>query len=170
MNDSWRYVADLIHFGAVYYALVQPEPPTTASQEQIQLYEKFTSPCFLKQRQSLKGKTIREAQKTFRITHVDEYVEVGTYLRVYVHPRRFPRCYEIDWKSRIIAVTKSYVVLDKPAGTSVRNSWNASQLHTPMCLNTKIFCFWNSRLIANKMRYFTTLHQEVEEFVSRHRH
>ncbi|KAK9022958.1 hypothetical protein V6N11_003194 [Hibiscus sabdariffa] len=44
------YVADLIHFGAVYYALV---------------------------------------------------------------------CYEIDWKSRIIAVTDSYVVLDKPAGTSV---------------------------------------------------
>lgn len=33
----------------------------------------------------------------------------------------FPRCYEIDWRSRIISVTESYVVLDKPAGTSVRN-------------------------------------------------
>lgn len=29
------------------------------------------------------------------------------------------RCYDIDWKSRIIAVTDDYVVLDKPAGTSV---------------------------------------------------
>lgn len=29
------------------------------------------------------------------------------------------RCYEIDWKSRILAITNSYVVLDKPAGTSV---------------------------------------------------
>ncbi|XP_073104636.1 RNA pseudouridine synthase 6, chloroplastic isoform X2 [Elaeis guineensis] len=30
-----------------------------------------------------------------------------------------PLCYEIDWKSRIIAVADSYVVLDKPAATSV---------------------------------------------------
>jgi hypothetical protein len=29
------------------------------------------------------------------------------------------RCYDIDWKSRIIHVTESFVVLDKPAGTSV---------------------------------------------------
>ncbi|KAL0695550.1 hypothetical protein Bca4012_062730 [Brassica carinata] len=30
------------------------------------------------------------------------------------------RCYEIDWKSRIIAVTdSSYVILDKLAGTTV---------------------------------------------------
>lgn len=38
---------------------------------------------------------------------------------MHVHPKRFPRCYEIDWRSRIIAVSESYVVLDKPAGTSV---------------------------------------------------
>ena len=29
------------------------------------------------------------------------------------------RCYEIDWKSRVIAVADDYVVLDKPAATSV---------------------------------------------------
>ncbi|KAF2304646.1 hypothetical protein GH714_037257 [Hevea brasiliensis] len=58
------FVADLIHFGAVHYALVCPQPPPTATPEQV-------------------------------------------------------RCYDIDWKSRIIAVTESYVVLDKPAGTSV---------------------------------------------------
>ncbi|GMH05324.1 hypothetical protein Nepgr_007164 [Nepenthes gracilis] len=113
------YVADLIQFGAVYYALVCPEPPPTATPEQLRLYNQFTAPEFLKKRSSIKGKTFREAQKTFRITHVDEYVEPGTYLRVHVHPKRFPRCYEIDWRSRIIAVTDSYVVLDKPAGTSV---------------------------------------------------
>lgn len=124
LNLPLLYVADLIHFGAVHYALVHPKPPATASPEQIQLYERFTSPLFLKQRKSLKEKTIKEAQKTYRMTHVDEYVEVGTYLRVYVHPRRFPRCYEIDWKSRIIAVTESYVVLDKPAGISVGGTSN----------------------------------------------
>lgn len=113
------YVADLIRFGAVFYAFVCPDPPASATPEQIRLYEQFTSPEFLKQRRSAKGKTFREAQKTFRVTQVDEHFEVGTYLRVHVHPKRFPRCYEIDWKSRILAATESYVVLDKPAGTSV---------------------------------------------------
>nr|GMC78694.1 RNA pseudouridine synthase 6, chloroplastic isoform X1 [Ipomoea batatas] len=112
------YVADLIHFGAVYYALVCPKPPPTATSEQIKLYEEVTAPSVLKKRASVKGKTVREAQKTFRISSVHDIVEAGTYLRVHVHPKRFPRCYEIDWKSRIIAVAESYVVLDKPAGTS----------------------------------------------------
>ncbi|KAL8143834.1 hypothetical protein V2J09_016866 [Rumex salicifolius] len=118
------YVADLIHFGAVYYALVCPKPPPTAPAEQMRLYEQFTSPELLKERSSLKGKTVQEAQKKFRITRVDEYVEYGTYLRVYVHPRRFPRCYEVDWMSRILAVTESYVVLDKPSGISVGGTTN----------------------------------------------
>ncbi|XP_010538760.1 PREDICTED: RNA pseudouridine synthase 6, chloroplastic isoform X2 [Tarenaya hassleriana] len=113
------YVADLIHFGAVYYALVCPKPPPTATPEQVRLFEEVTSPSVLSNRTSIKGKTVREAQKTFRVTHTDQYVEAGTYLRVHVHPKRFPRCYEIDWKSRVIAVTDSYVILDKPAGTSV---------------------------------------------------
>lgn len=29
------------------------------------------------------------------------------------------RCYEIDWKSRVLSVDELYVVLDKPAGISV---------------------------------------------------
>ncbi|XP_015574301.1 RNA pseudouridine synthase 6, chloroplastic isoform X2 [Ricinus communis] len=118
------FVADLIHFGAVHYALVCPQPPPTATPEQIRLFEEFTAPSVLKKRASIKGKTVREAQKTFRVSSVHQFLEVGTYLRVYVHPRRFPRCYEIDWKSRIIAVTESYVVLDKPAGTSVGGTTN----------------------------------------------
>ncbi|RDX60332.1 RNA pseudouridine synthase 6, chloroplastic, partial [Mucuna pruriens] len=113
------YVSDLIQFGAVYYALVCPQPPANATEEQIRIFKQVTEPSVLRQRASIKGKTVREAQKTFRVTHVDQFVEPGTYLRVHVHPKRFPRCYEIDWRSRIIAVAESYVVLDKPAGTSV---------------------------------------------------
>ncbi|XP_051133663.1 RNA pseudouridine synthase 6, chloroplastic [Andrographis paniculata] len=114
-----QFVADLIHFGAVFYALVCPDPPPTATPEQIRVFKEYTDPSVLKKRSSIKGKTIREAKKTFRITHGDEYLEAGTYLRVHVHPKRFPRCYKIDWRSRVIAVTEDYVVLDKPAGTSV---------------------------------------------------
>lgn len=119
LNLPPLFVADLIHFGAVYYALVCPKPPPTATPEQIQTYKEVTEPSVLQKRASIKGKTVREAQKTFKITDVNEFVEAGTYLRVHVHPKRFPRCYEIDWKSRVIAVADSYVVLDKPAGTSV---------------------------------------------------
>ncbi|KAJ8761892.1 hypothetical protein K2173_005603 [Erythroxylum novogranatense] len=113
------YVADLIQFGAVHYALVCPHPPPTATPEVMRKYEEVTAPSVLKKRASIKGKTVREAQKTYRITHANQLLEPGMYLRVHVHPKRFPRCYDIDWKSRIIAVTESYVVLDKPAGTSV---------------------------------------------------
>lgn len=89
--SSLRYVEDLIQFGAVYYALVCPKPPPTASPEQIKVYEEVTDPSILRQRTSIKGKTVREAQKTFKITRADEIVEAGTYLRVHVHPKRFPR-------------------------------------------------------------------------------
>ncbi|CAN8231072.1 unnamed protein product [Cochlearia groenlandica] len=113
------YVADLIRFGAVHYALVCPKPPLTATPEEVKLFEEVTSPSVLSKRSSIKGKTVREAQKTFRVTRTDQFLEAGTYVRVHVHPKRSPRCYEIDWKSRIVAVTDSYVVLDKPAGTTV---------------------------------------------------
>uniref|UniRef100_A0A7N0UM65 Pseudouridine synthase RsuA/RluA-like domain-containing protein n=1 Tax=Kalanchoe fedtschenkoi TaxID=63787 RepID=A0A7N0UM65_KALFE len=119
LNLPPLYVADLIHFGAVYYALVCPNPPPTATPEQFRVFKDATDPEVLKTRKSIKGKTVREAQKTFRITQVDEFVEPGTYLRVHVHPKRSPMCYEIDWKSRVIALTDNYAVLDKPAGTSV---------------------------------------------------
>ncbi|PKI32737.1 hypothetical protein CRG98_046873 [Punica granatum] len=85
----------------------------------MRIYKEVTDPVVLKSRASIKGKTVREAQKTFRITEPNQFVEAGSYLRIHVHPKRFPRCYEIDWRSRIIAVEDSYVVLDKPAGTSV---------------------------------------------------
>lgn len=88
---SWSYVADLIDFGAVYYALVCPTPPPSATQEQVEIFKRVTAPSVLQKRSSIKGKTVREAQKTYRITRSDEFVETGTYLRVHVHPKRFPR-------------------------------------------------------------------------------
>ncbi|XP_062189695.1 RNA pseudouridine synthase 6, chloroplastic-like isoform X2 [Phragmites australis] len=114
-----RYVADLIKFGAVYYALVAPQPPPYAAPEHVRIFREVTEPSVLRRRASIKGKTVREAQKTFRVTDPNQHLEAGTYLRVHVHPKRFPRCYEIDWKSRVIAVSDDYVVLDKPAATSV---------------------------------------------------
>ncbi|KAG2404894.1 RNA pseudouridine synthase [Vigna angularis] len=83
------YVKDLIQFGVVYYALVCPQPPSAATEEQIKVYKEVTKPSVLRQRASIKGKTVREAHKTFRITHADQFVKPGTYLRVHVHPNAF---------------------------------------------------------------------------------
>lgn len=57
----------------------------------MRIYKEVTDPAVLKKRSSIKGKTVREAQKTFRITDVNEFVEAGIYLRIHVHPKRFPR-------------------------------------------------------------------------------
>nr|GMC83736.1 RNA pseudouridine synthase 6, chloroplastic isoform X1 [Ipomoea batatas] len=170
------YVADLIHFGAVYYALVCPKPPPTATSEQIKLYEEVTAPSVLKKRASVKGKTVREAQKTFRISSAHDIVEAGTYLRVHVHPKRFPRCYEIDWKSRIIAVAESYVVLDKPAGTSVGGTTDnieescatfatyALGLTTPLLTTHQIDnCSEGCVVLARTKEYCSVFHGKIRE-------
>ena len=87
-----RYVEELIHFGAIYYALVCPPPPKgSITPLQWELYKKAAALSQNKKRPSLKGKTIAEAQKTFRISNIYEGVEAGSYLRVHVHIKRFPR-------------------------------------------------------------------------------
>lgn len=178
-------MTDLIKFGAVHYSLECPTPPASASAEQLELYNRVLQfrAARKKERASLKGKTLREAQKTHRITSAKEHVEAGTYLRVHVHPKRFPRSpldhkgffylclqnvllraclllicslinlfytveseccvlyveflecrvYEVDWPSRVIAETDSFVVLDKPAGVSVGYSKLITML-THRCL------------------------------------
>ncbi|KAF8391509.1 hypothetical protein HHK36_023814 [Tetracentron sinense] len=170
------FVADLIHFGAVYYALVCPKPPPSATPEQIQLFKEVTAPSVLRNRSSIKGKTVREAQKTFRITHINEFVEAGTYLRIHVHPKRFPRCYEIDWRSRIIAVAESYVVLDKPAGTSVGGTTDnieescatfatrALGLTTPLKTTHQIDnCTEGCVVLAKTKEYCSVFHGKIRE-------
>ncbi|KAA8515485.1 hypothetical protein F0562_018904 [Nyssa sinensis] len=170
------FVADLIHFGAVYYALVCPEPPPSATPDQIRVYKEVTALSVLSKRGSIKGKTIREAQKTFRITHVNEFVEAGTYLRVHVHPKRFPRCYEIDWRSRIIAVSDTYVVLDKPAGTSVGGTTDnieescatfatrALEFTTPLKTTHQIDnCTEGCVVLARTKEYCSLFHGKIRE-------
>ncbi|KAK1426567.1 hypothetical protein QVD17_15243 [Tagetes erecta] len=170
------YVADLIHFGAVHYALVCPKPPSTATTEEIKLYKEFTKPSVLRNRPSIKGKTTREAQKTFRVTQVDQLVETGTYVRVHVRPKRFPRCYEIDWRSRIIAVTESYVVLNKPAGTSVGGTTDnieetcatfatrALELTNPLRTTHQIDnCTEGCVVLARTADYCSVFHKKIRE-------
>ncbi|CAL0301176.1 unnamed protein product [Lupinus luteus] len=170
------YVADLIQFGAVHYALVCPPPPPNATEEQIRIFKEVTEPSVLRKRASIKGKTVQRAQKTFRITSVDQFVEPGMYIRVHVHPKRFPRCYEIDWRSRIIAVTELYVVLDKPAGTSVGGTTDnieercatfatrALGLTTPLMTTHQIDnCTEGCVVLARTKEYCSVFHGKIRD-------
>ncbi|EYU33906.1 hypothetical protein ABFS82_08G149200 [Erythranthe guttata] len=176
LNIPSPFVADLIHFGAVFYALVCPDPPPTATPEQINFFKEYTDPSLLRKRSSIKGKTFREAQKTFRISRTDEFVETGTYLRVHVHPKRFPRCYETDWRSRVIAVAESYVVLDKPAGTSVGGTTDnieescvtfttrALGLEAPLITTHQIDnCTEGCVVLARTKEYCSVFHGKIRE-------
>jgi 23S rRNA-/tRNA-specific pseudouridylate synthase len=46
-------------------------------------------------------------------------VREGNYLRVHVHPKRFPECYDIDWEECVLKKGDGFVVAHKPAGVSV---------------------------------------------------
>lgn len=45
----------------------------------------------------------------------DRELPKGTYLRLHLAPKRYPSA-EISWRSRLVAVEKDFVVIDKPAG------------------------------------------------------
>eukprot|EP00775_Hariotina_reticulata_P010254 gene10254-10412_t len=49
----------------------------------------------------------------------DVAVGPGAYVRVHVHPKRFPAAYSVDWQLRIIADNPEFVVVDKPPGVQV---------------------------------------------------
>ncbi|CAI9105801.1 OLC1v1004814C1 [Oldenlandia corymbosa var. corymbosa] len=86
------------------------------------------------------------------------------------------RCYEIDWRSRIIAVTESYVVLDKPAGTTVGGTTNnieeccatfatrALGLATPLMTTHQIDnCTEGCVVFGRTKEYCSVFHKNVRE-------
>lgn len=56
--------------------------------------------------------------KTRRLLR-DAMVTKGEYLRVHAKPGRYPACYGVDWKDRVLAVSPHFVIVDKPPGVPV---------------------------------------------------
>jgi hypothetical protein len=54
-------------------------------------------------------RTTRRAQEGATTTR-------GAYIRVHLHPKRFPGAHAVDWARRVVASTDEYVVVSKPAG------------------------------------------------------
>ncbi|BBN16676.1 hypothetical protein MPTK1_7g08400 [Marchantia polymorpha subsp. ruderalis] len=167
------YVEDLVEFGAVHYALLCPSPPPTATTEQLEVYKQFSFLQDHKARPSCKGKTAREAQKTYRVIRKDLYLEAGSYLRVHVHPKRFPRCYDTNWRQKILFQTESFLVLDKPAGVSVGGTVDnieetsamfvarAIGLERPLCITHQIDNGTEGCVVLAKTEEFSSKFHEL---------
>lgn len=59
-----------------------------------------------------------ESTTGFRLkeSDVNKQLYPGGYLRVHLHPKRFPPVYKVDWKSRVLYVNQHMVVVHKPRG------------------------------------------------------
>ncbi|GMH42683.1 hypothetical protein BSKO_10602 [Bryopsis sp. KO-2023] len=110
---TW-FIKELIRFGAVYACPVHPLPPESMSPTPEQL-------------DRLKH-IRRETMKTFGRHHnlqqprrltTDSTLTIYSYVRVHVHPKRFPAFYRYNWSERIVWEGSGCVVVNKPPGCQV---------------------------------------------------
>lgn len=112
---AW-FVLELLRFGAVHYCPIMPNPATAVrhlvAPEHLQRVEQLIA-----EGRARLGRNPK-LQHPKRV-HKDMPVGAGGYVRVHVHPKRFPAAYSVDWKQRILANMPEYVVVNKPAGVQV---------------------------------------------------
>ena len=82
-------VTQLVRIGAVYAADVPPPKDKTG---------------------------VRRSLRPARVNSPDRALPNGAYVRVHVHPKRFPAAVACDWGGRIIARGRDWVAVDKPPG------------------------------------------------------
>lgn len=111
-----QYVLELLRFGAVHYCPVMPEPGDKARA------------CLTEQKIAhilqIRATAINKWGRNPKLQHPrrlseDVHATAGGYVRVHVHPKRFPAAYSVDWSQHIIHDHPEYVVVDKPAGVQV---------------------------------------------------
>ena len=54
-----------------------------------------------------------------RVTDAAAAVERNGFFRVHLHPKRFPRAHDVDWRARVLADTPEFVAVNKPWGVQV---------------------------------------------------
>ncbi len=110
------YIVELMRFGAVYLCPVMPLPADAAGLPPEQL----ASINAIRQLGLARfGRS--SVHQHPRRTLEDQDVAAGAYVRVHLHPKRFPAAYSMAWEARIMHNGPHFVVVDKPAGVQV--SW-----------------------------------------------
>ncbi|KAL4856876.1 RNA pseudouridine synthase 6 [Chlorella vulgaris] len=103
----------LLRFGAIHTCPVPPalSAASAAGMSAAELAEVQLAREAAQQRAgtSSQVRTTRRAQEGATTTR-------GAYIRVHLHPKRFPGAHAVDWAGRVVASTDEYVVVSKPAG------------------------------------------------------
>eukprot|EP00803_Ostreobium_quekettii_P008954 evm.model.scf_2596.4 EVM.evm.TU.scf_2596.4 scf_2596:15058-16225(+) len=107
------FVAELMRFGAVYWCPVHPVPPARAR-----------TPASLETASECRSMAMARHGRSPALQHprrllVDRLLDPGAYLRVHVHPQRFPAFHGADWTGRLLHNGDGFIVANKPAGVQV---------------------------------------------------
>jgi 23S rRNA-/tRNA-specific pseudouridylate synthase len=110
------FVAELIRFGAVHYCPVMPAAAAAAAPRM--------SAAHLARLDVARAAGIARHGRSPALQHprrilADTNVSAGGYVRVHVHPKRFPAAHSVNWAARVLTITPEYVVVDKPPGVQV---------------------------------------------------
>ena len=83
-------------------------------------------------------KGVDRALRPKRVAHQDRALPNGAYVRVHVHPNRFPAAVAADWARRIIDRGHGWVAVDKPpgvpAGPALDNATECATARVAMAL------------------------------------
>eukprot|EP00210_Caulerpa_lentillifera_P004647 g4432.t1 len=109
------FVEALVEFGAVYGC---PVVPKTSPKEQ------YLSPIAQQELSEIRLAAIRQFGRSPRFARpvrlqITTTVQKDSYLRVHVHPKRFPAFYVQNWSDRIVFENEHCVVVNKPSGCQV---------------------------------------------------
>ncbi|DBA92790.1 TPA: hypothetical protein ACH3X1_002981 [Trebouxia sp. C0004] len=116
LNLPEWFVYELLCFGAIHWC---PVPPALSSMREASMDSEHVARLSA-QRQaaiSIHGKQAEQCQPK-RVTQ-DIAINKHAFIRVHVHPKRFPAVYTVDWKECVIYNGADYVVVHKPAGVQV---------------------------------------------------
>ncbi|GAQ80342.1 hypothetical protein KFL_000520130 [Klebsormidium nitens] len=116
------FAEDLIKFGAVHYAPLLPPPPPNSRPSVHSQWSESTAKASDEFGLHPSSQALKLMMRVGRLQDPFRLLRQGGYLRVHVHPKRFPRCYEVDWRGRVLTETPDYVILDKPAGVPVQGT------------------------------------------------
>jgi hypothetical protein len=112
---TW-FVLELMRFGAVHYSPIMPPPAAAArprmSQQHLQHVEQLRAAGLARHG---RNPALQHPKRILR----DQAVAAGGYVRVHVHPKRFPAAHRCDWRAAILADMQEYVVVDKLPGVQV---------------------------------------------------
>ncbi|KAK9842998.1 hypothetical protein WJX74_005453 [Apatococcus lobatus] len=108
-----HFTKELVRFGAVHWSAVLPalSEARLASMDAVKIREAKEA-----RQHALQILTKQQASQPMQRARKDVAVNQWAYIRVHLHPKRFPAVYHIFWRERIVNFSKQWVVLDKPAG------------------------------------------------------